>query len=465
MAGKISIGELNAKVTANAKPYIDALKELEQATRKSSGGMNKEWEQFKRKMGRTFGAADIGKSILSGLGIGSGFALAQQAMEQLSGHFKAAAEAAEDMAKSTERQLELTKQLISLRRTDAQNLDQMKRDMAELDKKRADLLKSTTTTRTIGGTIRGESYRREINEVTPPSAANRKRADELAVEMAELGVKIETAEKKLREAEKTGSLAQQTENVKRVSRDQELLAAAIAKTVEATDKLDERQEEEKERLLDLADANRVYLRALEKVHLQEAAGFLTAEQAGAVRRALTAEHYRGMAEEVEDIVAVTEKASAAAEELGFTFSSAFEDAIVMGGNLRDVLRGLAQDVSRILVRNTITKPMAEWLTASIGAFAFGGAKAGGGSVSGGTPYMVGERGPELFVPSSSGTVMTASQTAAAGSGGPAMTFVYNIASGVTRAELKPLLDQQRAKLRAEVPDMVRRGGAYRNAFA
>jgi hypothetical protein len=37
--------------------------------------------------------------------------------------------------------------------------------------------------------------------------------------------------------------------------------------------------------------------------------------------------------------------------------------------------------------------------------AFGGFRANGGSVSAGTPYVVGERGAELFVPSSSGTIV------------------------------------------------------------
>jgi hypothetical protein len=37
--------------------------------------------------------------------------------------------------------------------------------------------------------------------------------------------------------------------------------------------------------------------------------------------------------------------------------------------------------------------------------AFGGLRAAGGSVSAGTPYVVGERGAELFVPSSNGTIV------------------------------------------------------------
>jgi hypothetical protein len=42
---------------------------------------------------------------------------------------------------------------------------------------------------------------------------------------------------------------------------------------------------------------------------------------------------------------------------------------------------------------------------------------------------------------------------------------YNIASGVSRSDLVPILEQERKRLKAEIPDMVRRGGAYRAAFA
>jgi hypothetical protein len=42
---------------------------------------------------------------------------------------------------------------------------------------------------------------------------------------------------------------------------------------------------------------------------------------------------------------------------------------------------------------------------AVGALGFGGGRALGGPVSGGTAYMVGERGPELFVPKGSGTII------------------------------------------------------------
>ena len=43
-------------------------------------------------------------------------------------------------------------------------------------------------------------------------------------------------------------------------------------------------------------------------------------------------------------------------------------------------------------------------------------RAVGGSVSGGTPYIVGERGPELFVPGASGAIVPNGMMAGVGSG-------------------------------------------------
>lgn len=54
----------------------------------------------------------------------------------------------------------------------------------------------------------------------------------------------------------------------------------------------------------------------------------------------------------------------------------------------------------------------------------GGARAAGGPVTAGVPYLVGEEGPELVVPGSSGSVMNASQTAAMRGGGETHVHVY-----------------------------------------
>lgn len=66
-----------------------------------------------------------------------------------------------------------------------------------------------------------------------------------------------------------------------------------------------------------------------------------------------------------------------ARDLGFTFSSAFEDAIVEGRAFLDVLDAIYKDILRITTRVLVTEPFAAALTGSISS-AFGGSTAAGG---------------------------------------------------------------------------------------
>ena len=152
-------------------------------------------------------------------------------------------------------------------------------------------------------------------------------------------------------------------------------------------------------------------------------------------------------------------------EAGEMIAMGFEDAILSGNKLSDVLKNLAQDLMRLIFRNVITAPLA----AGIGNFINDGLGflAEGGPARAGSPYIVGEKGPELFVPGTSGTVIPNDRMNQMGgsAGGTTVNISYNIQSGVSRAELQPILENERKRLRAEIPDMVRRGGSYRSAFA
>lgn len=162
-----------------------------------------------------------------------------------------------------------------------------------------------------------------------------------------------------------------------------------------------------------------------------------------------------------------DRIKATGKEVGNIIAQGFEDAIIAGNGLRDVVKGIAQDLLRLFIRQQITTPLAS----GIGSF-FNGlmGRASGGPVTSGTPYMVGERGPEIFVPRGSGTIIPNHALGSSGGSGSAVTgtsvnVTYNIAAGVTKSELMPILETERKRLKAEIPDMVRRGGAYRSAFA
>lgn len=150
-------------------------------------------------------------------------------------------------------------------------------------------------------------------------------------------------------------------------------------------------------------------------------------------------------------------------DAGSMIAQGFEDAILSGQKLGDVMRSLGQDLLRLVFSQTITGPLAKGITSALLGVPF---MAMGGPVSAGSAYVVGERGPELFVPSSSGSIVPNSRMSSGGGGGMGgVTVNYNIAAGVSRSELVPILEQERRRLKAEIPDMVRRGGSYRSAFA
>jgi hypothetical protein len=147
---------------------------------------------------------------------------------------------------------------------------------------------------------------------------------------------------------------------------------------------------------------------------------------------------------------------------GDMISQGFEDAILSGQKLGEVVRSLGRDLVRLVFQQMVTAPLAKGISAAL-RIPF---MAAGGPVSGGSPYVVGEKGPELFVPHASGTIVPNNKMGGgSGSGSGSVTVNYNIAAGVSRAELVPILDQERRRLKAEIPDMVRRGGGYRAAFA
>ena len=177
----------------------------------------------------------------------------------------------------------------------------------------------------------------------------------------------------------------------------------------------------------------------------------------------------------------TERVDDATRQLGFTFQSAFEDAIVKGEKLRNVLAGIAQDIARMIIRQTVTTPLAGLVMGGVsslfGGF-FGGTPAysapspvdlglpgfaDGGPVSGGRPIVVGEEGPEVFVPHSAGQIIPNGESM----GGTVVNQPINISVGVAqtvRAELAALMPAIKRQTVDAVADARMRGGSFAAAM-
>lgn len=121
-------------------------------------------------------------------------------------------------------------------------------------------------------------------------------------------------------------------------------------------------------------------------------------------------------------------------EVGNAIASSFENAIFTGGKLRDVLRGLAQDILRLVFRNMVTEGLAAGISTGLRSI-FGGGLAAGGPIGTSQTKLVGENGPELFTPSTAGRIIPNHQLNQGASGG---SIFYIDATGADRAGMSRL---------------------------
>lgn len=195
--------------------------------------------------------------------------------------------------------------------------------------------------------------------------------------------------------------------------------------IEALAAAEERRADELDRLTELEGgltrAQQERLRVIGELHAAERIGDAQLEK-------LTADVY-GLKD-------ATVEASDAARDLGLIFTSAFEDAIAGGESLSNIFKALERDLLKLGTRKLVTEPFLNWFQGAIGkdfnlgslfASLFGGARAWGGPVAAGMPYLVGERGPEVFVPRASGTVVPNGRSAAMGN-----TINITVAGSATR---------------------------------
>jgi hypothetical protein len=124
-------------------------------------------------------------------------------------------------------------------------------------------------------------------------------------------------------------------------------------------------------MLDAAQAARETREEMARLGLtvDETSGMLIDLGAAYGRSAEEMERLQREADGLGDSVTVSARA---AQDFGFTMSSAFEEAIVAGNSLRDVVQGLVQDLARIALRESVTNPLANALTTAIGNVSFGG---------------------------------------------------------------------------------------------
>ena len=167
------------------------------------------------------------------------------------------------------------------------------------------------------------------------------------------------------------------------------------------------------------------------------------------------------------------------------------DALTAGvtgaANFADAMKSMAKSVIDSLIKMLIQKYIVDAAFGAITGFigntqaginsaagygsSLGGAdpfdtsnfapRAIGGSVQSGQPYMVGERGPEMFVPNSQGSIIPTNKMG--GGGGVVVNQTINVSTGVqqtVRAEIATLMPQIANAAKGAVADARQRGGGF-----
>jgi len=208
------------------------------------------------------------------------------------------------------------------------------------------------------------------------------------------------------------------------------------------------------------------------------------------------EEIRKQSAETQKLVDQQKRLDAIGDSLASTFRSAGDsivDAFLRGDKsamnfknvLREVLIGIQKTIINVLILEQIESQIRKSVSGgglsgifkSIGKIFTGGSDltstqgsfASGGSVQANRPALVGERGPELFVPRTAGAITPSSLTPGRMGGGAGITIEQNLnfATGIqntVRAEVLNLLPQIQQSTIAAVADAKLRGGKFAKAF-
>jgi phage-related minor tail protein len=153
---------------------------------------------------------------------------------------------------------------------------------------------------------------------------------------------------------------------------------------------------------------------------------------------------RGPAQDTADFI------GDAFSKAGKRISSSLGEAARTGEiSVKGLAAAILRDLSNLAIERFVIGPINNVLGSILKTTPSFGARAAGGPVNAGGAYLVGERGPELFVPNSGGTI------GGVGSG-PPVTIHINMPSGASLNDAK----RSSAQVSAALARAVHRGSGY-----
>ena len=199
--------------------------------------------------------------------------------------------------------------------------------------------------------------------------------------------------------------------------------------------------------------------------------FLGVKDASELQNVVT--HLEKVKKELEETGEVTDELALILESAADQFANDFINALQDGENalvsFRNLVGDMIQQVIAEFLKMKVIKPMMNALFTAVGLPTIPmDASAGGGTIQGGRPTLVGERGPEIFVPNTGGTIMNNMNSKNALGGGTPINIYQNLnfATGVVptvRAEVTKMMPQIAEVTKSAVQESAMRGGTFRRS--
>lgn len=165
-----------------------------------------------------------------------------------------------------------------------------------------------------------------------------------------------------------------------------------------------------------------------------------------------------------------EQAKNLADRIAASFGSAFTDVVKGTKSVKEAFKNLATSIIDELFQVLVVQRLVGFISGGLrqkfpNVFGAPEPKKGiGGSVQRGRPVIVGERGKELFIPASSGSIVANKNMQG---GGVTINQTINVATGVqqtVRTEIASLMPQIAEATKTAVADARLRGGTFSKAF-
>ena len=183
---------------------------------------------------------------------------------------------------------------------------------------------------------------------------------------------------------------------------------------------------------------------------------------------------------LEDLVTASDEMKQSVADSAHAFTSSFVDGLLEGQNalssFKDFTKSIVSEIITIFLRLEVVNRILNNIFPSLG-LAQGGIitpavpakQAGGGTIQGGRATLVGERGPEIFVPNTGGSIMNNmnSKNAMGGGGTTVINQSINFATGIVptvRAEVMQMMPQIADVTKAAVQEAAVRGGTFRRSL-